>query len=318
MTDRWALLVDAGWLFAAGSTSACGERLKRSEIAWDPAELITDLVAEARKLVPPTSELLRTYWYDGSPNRLPVGAQRDVAKLPDVKLRLGRTARDGQKGVDGLIIHDLITHAYRRTLDDAVVVSGDEDLLDAIESAQANGTRVHLLEIPIGGIADAVYQAVDRKGTLDEAFWQARLHRRTVEPAEEFKLRPATPPPTAKSPEPEPTPAPVRVVAGPKNRPAWMDEPLPASATTSTPAAAAPGVPSIVRVADLARAFADEWLANATMESYTELLASRPYLSRDLDADLIDHVTPAGRRLSEDERRIVRDAFWSSVANWAP
>src|SRR3954453_15753140 len=166
VVSRWALFVDAGWLFAAGSVSAIGERLPRREIQWDPRSLVEALVAQAAGLVPSSTELLRTYWYDGSPNRLPQGDQRELAALPDVKLRLGRTAPDGQKGVDGLIIHDLITHAYRRTIDDAVVISGDEDLLDAIESAQAHGTRVHLLEIPIGGIADALLRAVDRRGQL--------------------------------------------------------------------------------------------------------------------------------------------------------
>ena len=159
---RWALFVDAGWLFAGGSTAAFGGSLKRSQIQWKPDELIPALTAAGRELVSGEAELLRTYWYDGSPNRLPTGTQLEVARQSDVKLRLGRTSRQGQKGVDGLIIHDLITHAYRRTIDDAVVISGDEDLLDAIESAQANGTRVHLLEIPIGGIAEAMLQSGEK------------------------------------------------------------------------------------------------------------------------------------------------------------
>lgn len=89
--------VDAGWLFAAGTTATLGSPAERRDIVWEPASLIESLVEKASTVVPASSELLRTYWYDGAPNRLPVGLQNNVAGLSDVKLRLGRTARGGQK-----------------------------------------------------------------------------------------------------------------------------------------------------------------------------------------------------------------------------
>lgn len=295
--SRWAVFVDAGWLFAAGATSAFGEPKERKNIRWDPERLPTVVAEHAATLVPDTAELLRIYWYDGSPNRLPVGEQHIVAGLTDVKLRLGRTARGGQKGVDGLIIHDLITHAYRRTIDDAVVVSGDEDLLDAIESAQANGTRVHLLEIPIGGIAEALLRAVDRRGQLDEGFWQEQFH-------------------LAAPPEPS-TPDQPASSSGPANRPAWLDEPLPNAASNGSPDTSG-RERSIGDLVDCGATFAEGWAASASSDEYAELLAARPYLRQDIDSQLLRAASAGGAWLDQIQRRTLRDAFWTSLAEAKP
>lgn len=408
--SRWALFIDAGWLFAAGSTSAFGERKLRRDIGWDPLRLPDTVAQRAAQLVPSAAELLRIYWYDGSPNRLPIGDQHTVAQLPDVKLRLGRTARDGQKGVDGLIIHDLITHAYRRTIDDAVVLSGDEDLLDAIESAQANGTRVHLLEIPIGGIADPLLRAVDRRGQLDEQFWkeQFQLIQPQAPTEQKFGERATTRQPTqanstteegAPLPRPEASPesqeessqaasgstaseqaasgsttseqaasgstasdlttgdlttgeqaaaeqaaseqsaseqaasdstAPQRSsrestrgtgrqigIPTPPSRPAWLDEPLPVNGLHRSvePSHRADEIGDLV---ECGSAFAERWAASADPDEFAELLAARPYLPREIDAQLLREACPDGGWLDQVERRILRDAFWTSLTDTSP
>lgn len=299
--SRWALFVDAGWLFAAGSVSALGERIPRRELDWETDQLTDALVERASQLVPASAELLRTYWYDGSPNRLPIGDQQTIAALPDVKLRLGRTARDGQKGVDGLIIHDLITHAYRRTIDDAVVISGDEDLLDAIESAQANGTRVHLLEIPIGGIADALLRAVDRRGLLDETFWQLHIRRREVEV-------PESAPPISERPT-------TASRLGPSERPAWLDQPLPEAVSSN---GSSQRQIDLGEVVDAGASFAETWAANASGDDYAELMAARPYLPREIDSQLLRSAASDGAWLDQVQKRTLRDAFWTSLAESAP
>ena len=353
------MLVDAGWLFAAGSTSAFGERVSRRELVWDPASLIESLMARARSLVASDTELLRVYWYDGSPNRLPVGQQHQVANLQDVKLRLGRTARDGQKGVDGMIIHDLITLAYRQTIEEAVVISGDEDLLDAIESAQSYGTRVHLLEIPIGGIADALLRSVDRRDTLDESFWRGHLGRREPEqapmpvapvPAAEAALVTRSPAglaaeaaspavqdrPSALSAPPRPgfgdsDLAPRGSVGPPRHlgsgsagllgsptapsvRPPWMDAPLP----FRPPPDAELVQESAQRIGEVVEAgarFAERWAVAADPDSFAELLAARPYLPGELDAELLRRASPNGVWLNESQRRALRDSFWSTLVS---
>ena len=65
-----------------------------------------------------------------------------------IKLRLGVMNSFGQqKGVDSLIITDLIELARNRAISDAVLMSGDEDLRVGVQIAQSYGVRVHLLGI---------------------------------------------------------------------------------------------------------------------------------------------------------------------------
>lgn len=301
---RWALHVDAGWLFAAGSTLVFGEPVPRRDLRWDPTTVVEALRVRAAQLVPATAEHLRTYWYDGSPNRLPIGDQHELAALDDVKLRLGRTSPNGQKGVDGLIIHDIITLALRQNVTDAVVLSADEDLLDAIESAQASGSRVHLLEIPIGGIAPALRNCFDRTATLDGASLQDLLTR-VGSPPPDGSAVPDPPPPTGE--------ADVDLIVEPSGRalprPKWMTLPqLPSEPLDAEPA-------DVSAVVEFGEQFAQSWLVDATDDEYADLLASRPYLGGGLDGRLLRGV---GRWLSEEERRALRDSFWSTIAGNLP
>jgi NYN domain len=65
-----------------------------------------------------------------------------------VKLRLGFvTGRGQQKGVDSLIVTDLIDLARNRAITDAVMLSGDEDIRIGVQIAQSFGVRVHLVGI---------------------------------------------------------------------------------------------------------------------------------------------------------------------------
>jgi hypothetical protein len=312
MLGRWALFVDAGWVFAAGTMSAFGEAAKRRDIIWDPAATVARLVAEAQQMVPDNAELLRTYWYDGSPNRLPLGDQHQIAALADVKLRLGRTVREGQKGVDGLIIHDLITLAYRSMISDAVVVSGDEDLLEAIESAQANGTRVHMLEIPIGGITDTLLNVVDRRAVLTAEVWTELFGGA---PAPVDSQRPGSAPVASEGEQTVGGPVEARSAADgrtvqdqlppPARRPKWMALPLLPSADEED-------------VSPVGREFAREWARHATPDELADRLADRPYLRDGLDGQLLRQASPNGEWLSDTQRRSLRDAFWTELASLGP
>jgi len=65
---------------------------------------------------------------------------------PRVKVRLGFVNTAGQqKGVDSLVVTDMITLARNRAMVDAVLLSGDEDLRVGVQQAQEFGVRVHLL-----------------------------------------------------------------------------------------------------------------------------------------------------------------------------
>ncbi|OCW56834.1 hypothetical protein AWJ14_17855 [Hoeflea olei] len=79
---------------------------------------------------------------------LPTSDQARLAALDDVKLRLGFVNSQGQqKGVDSLIVTDLIELARLKSISDALLLAGDEDLRIGVQIAQNHGVRVHLLGI---------------------------------------------------------------------------------------------------------------------------------------------------------------------------
>lgn len=143
--DRVAVFVDAGYLFAQGSTLLAGRKLQRAEVHIAHESAIKAFRAFAQKVsgVP----LLRVYWYDGTSTG-PTAQHLTLAHLQDVKVRLGFVNSVGeQKGVDSLIVTDMITLARNRAISDAVLVSGDEDLRVGVQQAQEFGIRVHLIGI---------------------------------------------------------------------------------------------------------------------------------------------------------------------------
>jgi hypothetical protein len=90
---------------------------------------------------------LRIYWYDGTSTG-PTSQHIALAYLEEVKVRLGFVNSVGeQKGVDSLIVTDMINLARNRAMADAVLLSGDEDLRVGVQQAQELGVRVHLLGI---------------------------------------------------------------------------------------------------------------------------------------------------------------------------
>jgi hypothetical protein len=73
-----------------------------------------------------------------------------LADSDDVKLRLGAISNYGkQKGVDSLIVADLIDLARNHAISDAVLLSGDEDTRIGVQIAQSFGVRVHLVGIKV-------------------------------------------------------------------------------------------------------------------------------------------------------------------------
>ena len=97
------------------------------------------------------SSLLRVYWYDGVLHTGPSNEQRSLANTDNVKLRLGVVNPYGwQKGVDSLIITDLVELARSHAISDAVLLSGDEDVRIGVQIAQSFGVRVHLIGIGSG------------------------------------------------------------------------------------------------------------------------------------------------------------------------
>ena len=90
---------------------------------------------------------LRIYWYDGT-SQGPTPQHVTLARQKDVKVRLGSVNPQGQqKGVDSLIVTDMITLARNGAMAECVLLSGDEDLKVGVQQAQVYGVRIHLLGI---------------------------------------------------------------------------------------------------------------------------------------------------------------------------
>jgi NYN domain len=145
-----AVFVDAGYMYRMGADLAfAGEVVPRSETSLDVGYFTQELI-ELIETKYPSDDHLRTYWYDGARPFTPWSDEHTkVAFQPSVKLRLGIINDAGsQKGVDTLIIRDLMTLSQERSIQRAIVISGDEDLREAIEFAQDRGVRVTLLVFP--------------------------------------------------------------------------------------------------------------------------------------------------------------------------
>ncbi|MGW4997470.1 NYN domain-containing protein [Streptomyces hydrogenans] len=165
--DRCVVLVDAGYLLGAAASLLAGEP-SRSRISVDHAGLIQQLRerAETETGLP----LLRIYWFDGAPDRVPQPEHRRLRVMPRVTVRLGALTRsDGrwaQKGVDAAMHTELTELARNRACSDIVLVTGDGDLLPGLMSAKEHGVAVHLWAVQA---ADGDYnQSEDLVAEADE------------------------------------------------------------------------------------------------------------------------------------------------------
>ena len=272
--DRYAVFIDAGYLLAEGG-ELCVGTIRRPELACDYPTLVADIAQLAGEDC--GLGLLRTYWYDGARDRVPTGDHLRVAELPDVKVRLGLVSGGRQKGVDALIYRDLTTLARERAITDAYLVSGDEDLREAVSTAQDLGVRVVLLGIPTAdqqNRAPGLVREADRLLMLGREVLSRSLTRSAV----------------------------------------TMDEgddghrPGRDFATTSDPSA-------LLRAELAGQEFARGWLGQATPAEVTELLGQSPFIPKDLDVQLIvsaeAEIGPL--RDVQDVRHAVRSGFWKAV-----
>lgn len=165
--DRCVVLVDAGYLLGAAASLLAGEPA-RSRITVDHAALIQGLRERAE--ADTEQPLLRIYWFDGAPDRVPQPEHRRLRVMSRVTVRLGALTRsDGrwaQKGVDAAMHAELTELARNRACSDVVLVTGDGDLLPGLMSAKEHGVAVHLWAVQA---ADGDYnQSEDLVAEADE------------------------------------------------------------------------------------------------------------------------------------------------------
>lgn len=272
------IFVDAGYLFKQGAGAVLNAKLGRHDVMLDARRFVEELAAWVRQRYP-ADELLRTYWYDGARRGIRTPEQLDVAALPFVKLRLGRINASGQqKGVDTLIVRDLMVLSQERSIHRAVVLSGDEDLREGVEYVQDRGVRVAVVGIEALGERSQSVELVreaDESLVLPQAILAAAITRRTL---------PTPPVPTPVAPVP-----PARPVQ--------------------------PAPPDAVPYAAHAEQFAREWVGKATAEEIAAILADRPRITRELDALMLQYTVRAAKvaTIEDEPRRLMRRAFWTVI-----
>ena len=164
--DRVAAFVDAGYVLATGGHAVVGRKVPRRELLLDCEVAIRTIGAKAKEVA--GLPLLRVYWYDGTESG-PTSQQRALAECEDTKLRLGfvrkSPGKSQQKGVDSLLVTDMITLARNGAAATCVLVAGDADLLVAVQQAQEHGVRVHVLGIRAqerGNVASLLVNEADQ------------------------------------------------------------------------------------------------------------------------------------------------------------
>ncbi|WUD75878.1 NYN domain-containing protein [Streptomyces sp. NBC_00510] len=235
--DRCVVLVDAGYLLGAAASLLAGEP-SRSRITVDHAEVVAGLRERAEKET--GQPLLRIYWFDGAPDRVPQPEHRRLRVMPRVTVRLGALTRtDGrwaQKGVDAAMHAELSELARNRACSDVVLVTGDGDLLPGMMSAKEHGVAVHLWAVQAADgdfnqSEDLVAEADERR-VLDREWITRAIHVR--EPA--GVCAPLTPRPEI-----------AAILSAPLPETTRGAEPQPAADQPAEPAAVAPQVVTVER-----------------------------------------------------------------------
>jgi uncharacterized LabA/DUF88 family protein len=329
---RYAVMVDVGYIYAAAGELLFGSSSRR-DFRVDAVPLIQVITKHAGGLI--RGELLRVYWYDAARDRVPTIDQRVIAQMPWVKLRLGNlNARGQQKGVDAQIRADMEALARHRAITDSVLIAGDEDMVPAVEAAQAYGTRVHLwgIEPPYGtNQAERLVWESDTVEVLDASFLRPYFTKNpvTVEPA-----RPADLGGTAASLSPPPTvPSPAQLFGERHGRPPGGTGAQPVlsgssgSRTGAHPVIAAGGYqanatgpmprlgPERSRVEEAGEHVAQKWILTRGRDNIRDLLPG-PILPPVIDKELlVDAEKELGLSLRpyQEAREWLRDAFWERV-----
>lgn len=301
--DQSVIFVDAGFLLSAGSSTVTGTSL-RSATRVDAEPLISGIVRITRENC--GFDPLRIYWYDGVMSEW----HKKISLLDDVKVRLGRIGVNGQqKGVDLRLGLDLVEVARNGSAKIAYLLSGDDDLAEAVEAAQDLGMKVVLLALEdknrylgIKSVAEHLAYKVDRIVILPPD-----LIRETFTPA----TRPAHSPDAQLPPQPRPVPTtgtPLNVT--PADLAARRNPQPPAREPEPDPARV------FGAVEDVAESLARNWYETTSLSEVHAVLEERPVLPAEIDATLLRDCAARIGEMDTDRqpvRRHLRQAFWDTI-----
>jgi uncharacterized LabA/DUF88 family protein len=306
---RYAVMVDVGYIYAAAGELLFGTSSRR-DYRVDAVGLIQAVTKHADELF--RGELLRVYWYDAARDRVPTIDQRVVAQMAWVKLRLGNlNARGQQKGVDANIRADMEALARHRAITDAVLIAGDEDMVPAVEAAQAYGVRVHLwgVEPPYGtNQAERLVWESDTVDILDSAFVRPYFTRNPAAEAPRPDVQASVPSPAQLFGEHRPRP-PVQLG---RNSHLAQTGPIPhVSQSGALPRLG----PDRRHVEEAGEHVAHKWILTRGADNIRDLLPG-PILPPVIDKELlVEAEKELGQSLRpyQEAREWLRDAFWARV-----
>jgi uncharacterized LabA/DUF88 family protein len=172
--DKAAVFIDGGYLNAVLKSYF--------------QEIPLDYLAFSEELCG-SHERFRTYYYNCSPyqSATPTPEERQrkaqmdkflysLQRLPRFEVKLGTLIKTTdpnhpfrQKAVDVLLAIDLTQTSATRTVDKAILVSGDSDFCPAVRRAKENMTLVELAYHP-GQVSDELYGLCDDRRQLDKDF----------------------------------------------------------------------------------------------------------------------------------------------------
>lgn len=287
---RCVVLIDAGYLLAAAAVVVMGSQHRRG-VEVDHAGLVTGL----RDVAQADSGLLvqRVIWYDAAPGGHPTDEHRRIGRLDRVTVRIGRIGVSGEpKGVDVRLALDLLDLASSGRISTLYLVSGDDDLTEAVDRAQEYGVEVVLLAVP----------ATTRVGVMSVADHLAITADRTLALSAGLLTSTIRPPLAA------PTTASASPAAGPRPRPP-AGPPVPQGA---------PGVDQVwvrSRLDEVADRLARTVTGPASTTELGRLLRGRPSIPAEIDRVLLTSATTALQTLdlTEGQRRDLRAAFWDAL-----
>jgi uncharacterized LabA/DUF88 family protein len=266
----------------------------------DAVGLIQAITKHADELF--RGDLLRVYWYDAARDRVPTIDQRVIAQMAWVKLRLGNlNARGQQKGVDANIRADMEALARHRALSDTILIAGDEDMVPAVEAAQAYGVRVHLwgIEPPYGtNQAERLVWESDTVDVLDGAFLRPYFAKN----------------PVAETPRPDiqaTVPSPAQLFGERHMRPPVQYGRNHVTSTGPMPKLG----PDRAHVEEAGEHVAHKWILTRGQDNIRDLLPG-PILPPVIDKELlVEAEKELGQSLRpyQEAREWLRDAFWARV-----
>jgi uncharacterized LabA/DUF88 family protein len=293
--NRFIVLVDAGYLLSQSvqALSNMESRARKDVEIHDPAGLISMIVSNAAASLG-NQDLLRVYWYDGVFGRMSA-EQEALALLPDVQLRQGIVNRSGvQKGIDSKMMADLMELSANQAISDAVLVTGDGDLVIGIEWAQRRGIRVALMgvEEPGGVPHNQSFEAVcmaDRVRRISKSDIAPFL--RYVAAPKESPQAPAKPAPAVKK---------AAKAAAPKKKAKAPAKPAPDKPTT--PPKAAPDT--------ILAGIADQFIETAVPPFTRAAVTPTGAIGQAIDGKLLQAATAQlGRKAMPAERTKLRKLF---------